>query len=191
MCNNGAKASCELDGNLAKPRAVFARSFATSRVGADGDQNRSSGRYLWVPPHTRAATRPPPVLAVHQCFFSSQSFWKRGSFRSGSNIGSSQSSAGVSAEVVRKVFALLFRREGGDDFLKAWIAAEWVPEGPQLELFGYFAVIAAWAGPCLLASPVYLCLGPTTFWTNTSNRGSPRSGSRKGSTLIMSMFRPS
>src|SRR6266446_502859 len=29
-------------------------------------------------------------------FFSSQSFWKRGSFRSGSNIGSSRSSAGVS-----------------------------------------------------------------------------------------------
>src|SRR6266566_8353048 len=28
--------------------------------------------------------------------FSSQSFWKRGSFRSGSNIGSSRSSAGVS-----------------------------------------------------------------------------------------------
>ena len=41
----------------------------------------------------------------------SASFWKRGSFRSGSNIGSSRSSAGVNAEVVRKVFALLFRRE--------------------------------------------------------------------------------
>jgi hypothetical protein len=34
----------------------------------------------------------------------------------------------------------------------------------------------------------YFCLGPTTFWTNTSNRGSPRSGSSQGSTLIMSMF---
>ena len=31
--------------------------------------------------------------------FSSQSFWKRGSFRSGSNIGSSRSSAGVSGTV--------------------------------------------------------------------------------------------
>jgi hypothetical protein len=62
------------------------------------------------------------------------SFWKRGSFRSGSNIGSSRNSAGVSAEVVRKVFALLFRRERGDDLLKARIAAERVPHGIQLEI---------------------------------------------------------
>jgi hypothetical protein len=55
------------------------------------------------------------------------SFWKRGSFRSGSNIGSSRSSAGVSGEVVREVFALLFRRERGDDFLKARIAAQRIP----------------------------------------------------------------
>src|SRR5262245_57487362 len=34
-------------------------------------------------------------LPVHGCF-SSQSFWKRGSFRSGSNMGSSRSNAGVS-----------------------------------------------------------------------------------------------
>ena len=34
-------------------------------------------------------------LRVHGCF-SSHSFWKRGSLRSGSNIGSSLSSAGVS-----------------------------------------------------------------------------------------------
>jgi hypothetical protein len=54
----------------------------------------------------------------------SASFWKRGSFRSGSNMESSRSSAGVSAEVVRKVFALLFRRKGSDDFLKARIATE-------------------------------------------------------------------
>src|SRR5438445_1919907 len=59
------------------------------------------------------------------------SFWKRGSLRSGSNIGSSRSSAGVSGEFVRKVFALLFRRERGDDFLKARIAAKCVPEGHQ------------------------------------------------------------
>jgi hypothetical protein len=43
-----------------------------------------------------------------------------------------------SEEVVRKVFALLFRRQGRDDFLKPRIAAERVPEGQQLELFGYF-----------------------------------------------------
>ena len=35
-----------------------------------------------------------PIL--YGCCFSAQSFWKRGSFRSGSNIGSSRSSAGVS-----------------------------------------------------------------------------------------------
>src|SRR5207253_8362213 len=35
------------------------------------------------------------ILDLHSGF-SSQSFWKRGSFRSGSNIGSSRSSAGVS-----------------------------------------------------------------------------------------------
>src|SRR5262249_962126 len=37
----------------------------------------------------------------------------------------------------------------------------------------------------------YFCLGPITFWTNTSNRGSPRSGSSQGSTLIRLMLRPS
>ena len=37
----------------------------------------------------------------------------------------------------------------------------------------------------------YFCLGPTTFCTNASNRGSPRSGSSIGSTLITAMFRPS
>src|SRR5436309_15443908 len=36
---------------------------------------------------------------VHGCF-SSQSFWKRGSFRSGSNMGSSRSSAGVSGALI-------------------------------------------------------------------------------------------
>ncbi len=35
------------------------------------------------------------------------------------------------AEVVRKVFALLFRRLRSDDFLEARIAAERVPEGQQ------------------------------------------------------------
>src|SRR5437773_10239290 len=37
-----------------------------------------------------------PYLVVAHLLGSSQSFWKRGSFRSGSNIGSSRSSAGVS-----------------------------------------------------------------------------------------------
>jgi len=37
----------------------------------------------------------------------------------------------------------------------------------------------------------YSCLGPTTFWTNTSNRGSPWSGSSQGSILIMPMVTPS
>src|SRR5438105_5099684 len=35
-------------------------------------------------------------IVVSHFVFSSQSFWKRGSFRSGSNMGSSRSSAGVS-----------------------------------------------------------------------------------------------
>src|SRR5437868_11528853 len=48
------------------------------------------------------------------------SFWKRGSFRSGSNMGSSRSSVGVSGES----FALLFRRLQGDDFLEARVAAK-------------------------------------------------------------------
>src|SRR5437773_12182294 len=85
------------------------------------------------------------------------SFWKRRSFRSGSNIGSSRSSAGMSGGICPKVLALLFRREGSDppspsgcgttarllrdrllrgkrlnDFLKAPIAAKRVPEGQQL-----------------------------------------------------------
>ena len=40
----------------------------------------------------------PRLTGIEQVhgFFSSQSFWKRGSFRSESNIGSSRSSAGVS-----------------------------------------------------------------------------------------------
>ena len=38
---------------------------------------------------------------------------------------------GPSGEVVRKVFALFFRRKRIDDFLKARIAAERVPEGVQ------------------------------------------------------------
>jgi hypothetical protein len=37
----------------------------------------------------------------HGCF-SSQSFWKRGSFRSGSNMGSSRSSAGLIQANTRK-----------------------------------------------------------------------------------------
>src|SRR4029077_11104400 len=36
-------------------------------------------------------------------------------------------------EVVRKVFALLFRRERGDDFLKARIAAQRIPNGTQTQ----------------------------------------------------------
>jgi len=36
------------------------------------------------------------------------------------------------SEFVPKVFALLFRREGGDDFFEARITAERVPEGMQL-----------------------------------------------------------
>jgi hypothetical protein len=35
----------------------------------------------------------------------------------------------LNTEFVRKVFALLFRREGGDDLLEARIAAERVPVG--------------------------------------------------------------
>jgi len=58
------------------------------------------------------------------------SFWKRGSFRSGLNIGSRRSRE-QAAEVVRKVFALLFRRERLNDFLKARIATKRVPEGQQ------------------------------------------------------------
>ena len=42
-----------------------------------------------------------------------------------------------------------------------------------------------------LKNVCYFCLGPTTFWTNASNRGSPRSGSSQGSTLITLMLRPS
>jgi hypothetical protein len=37
------------------------------------------------------------------------------------------------AEVVRKAFALLFRREGGDDFFEARIAAERVPDREQFQ----------------------------------------------------------
>ena len=43
-------------------------------------------------------------------------------------------------------------------------------------------------GCCAIPFFYYFCLGPTTFRTNASNRGSPRSGSSQGSTLIMSMF---
>jgi len=61
------------------------------------------------------------------------SFWKRGSFRSGSNMGSSRSSGGEPGKLSEKL-SLLFRSEGGDDFLEARIAAERVPEGQQFQL---------------------------------------------------------
>src|SRR6478672_4359940 len=44
-------------------------------------------------------------------------------------MGSSRSSAGGSGGIFRKVFALLFRRERGDEFFEARIAAERVLEG--------------------------------------------------------------
>ena len=44
-----------------------------------------------------------------------------------------EQSRSEAAEVVRKVFALFFRREGGDDLLEARIAAKRVPEGRQLK----------------------------------------------------------
>src|SRR5947208_2513967 len=61
------------------------------------------------------------------------SFWKRGSFRSESNIGSSRSSAGVNGGSCPKVLGLLFRRQRGDDFFEARIAAERVPDREQFQ----------------------------------------------------------
>ena len=76
----------------------------------------------------RGRTSPPQIhlparrSRVNSLWFSSQSFWKRGSFRRGSNIGSSRRSAGVSGGSCPKVLGLLFRRERGDDLFEARIA---------------------------------------------------------------------
>ena len=67
-----------------------------------------------------------------QCGFSSQSFWKRGSFRRGSNMGSSRRSAGVSGKLSESSRSIVSARARGDDFLEARIAPERVPEGQQL-----------------------------------------------------------
>ena len=70
---------------------------------ADSSQRLEVCRCLPSPANAaiiyRIATNCRKHTEVHGCF-SSQSFWKRGSPRSGSNIGSSRSNAGVSGTLL-------------------------------------------------------------------------------------------
>src|SRR5438093_3794713 len=96
--------------NARNLRRSYHNSWSFPRKLSGLHESAAADRYA-SPARTRLPAR---RSRVNSLWFSSQSFWKRGSFRRGSNIGSSRRSAGVSGGSCPKVLGLLFRRERGD-----------------------------------------------------------------------------
>jgi hypothetical protein len=106
-------------------------------------------------------------LRVHGCF-SSHSFWKRGSFRSGSNIGSSRRSAGVSGVVSTPLYGV------ESSFCKAAMARSASPirhSGRNLNRNR--------TSESVVLERVHGCFPSQSFW----KAGSARKGSQIGSSL--------
>src|SRR5436190_17567003 len=80
---------------------------AHSAASKNFDQRVTAEKFLPAPILTERRLRHVARALVNhipgiQCGFSSQSFWKRGSFRSESNMGSSRRSAGVSGSKITR-----------------------------------------------------------------------------------------
>ena len=102
MCDCALAANAQRITVLTEPESRESRMGKHYHLLLGQKREANLGHWMhWFPPGVRRVRRTAYAIEVNRPYFASlgaldASFWKRGSFRRGSNIGSSRSRAGVS-----------------------------------------------------------------------------------------------